>query len=161
LLRFWFGLAEEDAMRSSKLHQVAGLIKAAEPGQPPALARARQPPTVRRLSATRVTSNQVRNSASAKHTTVGVTKIRRRSKTDRWLMAAACNAVAAFGGSPADRAVWNDRRREVDIGHLARRNCLMIGKIFMSLSSRHPPRRSACWSGVDLIFDEEHALSPD
>jgi hypothetical protein len=57
------------------------------------------------------------------------------------------------------RAVRNDRRRSTGghrdtwLGGIA----LMIGKIFMSLSSRHPPRRSACWSGVDLIFDEERA----
>jgi hypothetical protein len=161
LLRFWFGLAEEDAMRSSKLHQVAGLIKGCRAGPASGIgssqATAHGAPALGHYGE----HQSGENSASAKHTTVGVTKIRRRSKTDRRLMAAACNAVAAFGGSPADRAVWNDRRREVDIGHLARRNCLMIGKIFMSLSSRHPPRRSACWSGVDLIFDEEHALSPD
>jgi hypothetical protein len=95
LLRFSFGLAEEGAMRSSKLHQVAGLIKAAEPGQPAALARARQSPTARQLSVTPAISE---NSAPAKHTTVGVTKIRRRSKIDRRPMAAACNAVAGFGG---------------------------------------------------------------
>jgi hypothetical protein len=54
LRRFWFGLAEEDGMRSGKLHQVAGLIKAAEPG--------RSRPHRLSQPAGMVTSNQV-NSA--------------------------------------------------------------------------------------------------
>jgi hypothetical protein len=55
---------------------------------------------------------------------------------------------------------------QVDIGTPCSAGiAFMIGKIFMSLSSPHPPRRAACWSSVALIFDEEHAapgaLSPD